>query len=183
MELELYKMDAEDKMQNSVESYELNISKISTGRANPGILNGVKVIYYDTLTPIGEISNITVPEPRQLLIKPYDMAVNKDIAAAINNAKLGIQAVDEGEKVRISFPELTTERRKELVKSLSNFTEQAKIGIRSGRQDANKHIKSDEELSEDDKRHYLEEIQILTNKYTIKIDELTKIKEKDLMTI
>lgn len=183
MELELYKMDAEDKMEHSVSSYQSNISKISTGRANPAILDSVKVVYYETPTPINEIASISVPEPRQLLIKPFDMSINKDIVSAINNSNLGVQAVDEGEKTRISFPELTTERRRELVKSLSKYTEQAKISIRSARADANKGIKADDELSEDVEREYLESIQQLTNTYITKIDELTKAKEKDLMTI
>lgn len=183
MELELYKMDAEDKMDHAVSSYQSNISKISTGRANPAILNSVKVMYYETLTPINELASISVPEPRQLLIKPFDMSINKDISSAINNSNLGVQAVDEGEKTRMSFPELTTERRRELVKSLSKYTEQAKISIRAARADANKSIKADDELSEDSEREYLESIQQLTNTYIAKIDELTKEKEKDLMTI
>ena len=183
MEIELYKMDAEEQMQKAISSYEGNITKISTGRANPAILNSVKVIYYDAPTPINELANISVPEPRQLLIKPFDLSINKDIASSINNSNLGVQGVDEGDKVRISFPELTTERRKELVKSLSKYTEQAKVLIRSARQDANKSIKSDEELSEDLERNFLDEIQNLTNIYISKVDELTKTKEKDLMTI
>lgn len=183
MDLELINLEAEDKMEKSLETYSSNISKISTGRANPGILNSIKIIYYDTPTPVHEIANISVPEPRQLLIKAYDMSITPNIASAINKATdLGVHAVDEGDKVRITFPELTGERRRELVKSLAKFTEQAKITIRSSRQEANKHIKS-LELPEDDERRELEEIQKLTDKYISKVDEMTKVKEKDLMTI
>ena len=182
MELELIQIDAEDKMQTALDTYSSNISKISTGRANPGILSSIKVIYYDSPSPINEIASITVPEPRQLLIKPYDMSVTADIASAINKTDIGINAVDEGDKIRMTFPELTTDRRKELVKSLAKYTEQAKISIRAARQDANKYLKANE-LPEDDERHELEEIQKLTDKYIGKVDQITKEKEKDLMTI
>lgn len=182
MELELIQMDAEDKMQHALSTYSSNISKISTGRANPTILDSIKVVYYETLTPINEIASITVPEPRQLLIKPYDMSVNSDIAGAINKTDISIHAVDEGDKVRMTFPELTTERRRELVKSLAKYTEQAKVSVRVARQEANKHLKA-LELPEDDERTELEEIQKLTDKFIAKVDEITKAKEKDLMTI
>lgn len=183
MELELYKMEAEEQMQKAIKTYAINLSKISTGRANPSILDSVRVIYYETPTPLNEVASISVPEPRQLLIKPFDMSISKDVASAINNMNLGVHAVDEGDKVRMTFPELTTERRRQLVKSLAGFTEQAKIGIRSARQDANKEIKKDDELNEDDERYYLEQIQKLTDTFVAKVDELTKSKEKDLMTI
>ena len=180
MELELSKL--EDKMQAHVNKYILNISKISTGRANPEILSSIKVIYYDTPTSIVEISSITIPEPRQLLIKPYDVKINKDIAVAINNSNISILAVDEGDRVRMTFPVLTEERRKELVKDLSTFTEQAKVGIRLVRQEANKDIKSDD-ISEDQEREELKNIQEITDKYIAKVDEITKKKTEDLMTI
>ncbi|NQZ66253.1 MAG: ribosome recycling factor [Mycoplasmatales bacterium] len=183
MEINLYKSEAETEMKKSVHQYEINISKISTGRANPQILSSVSVIYYGVKTPLNEMANISVPDPRQLLLKPFDISVTKDIASSINNSKLGVNAVDEGDRIRISFPELTTERRRELVKSLSSYTEKAKISIRHSRQEINKMIKSDDELNEDDLRYFLEEIQKLTNIYTKKIDELTKEKEKSLMTI
>lgn len=183
MELELYKMEAQEIMENSINKYEINLSKISTGRANPQILNSVKIIYYETQTSLHELANISVPEPRQLLIKPFDISISKDIAAAINNSKLGVNAVDEGDKIRIAFPELTTERRRELVKSLVSYTEQARVGVRNGRQEANKAIKHDEELSEDEERLFLNEIQKITDFHIEKIEKLTKEKEKDLMTI
>ena len=183
MEYELYELDAQDKMEQAIEGYRSNLSKISAGRANPQLLSSVKVLYYDTPTPLVEIASISVPEPRQLLIKPFDRSVNKDIVSAINKASLGVNAVDEGYKARITIPEITTQRRKELVKSLAKFTEQAKVQVRNARQEANKAIKGDDELSEDVEKSYLEEIQKLTNKFTAKVDEMTKAKEKDLMTI
>ena len=183
MEYELYELEAQDKMEQALEGYRANLSKISAGRANPQLLSSVKVVYYETLTPLVEIAAISVPEPRQLLIKPFDRSVNKDIVSAINTASLGVNAVDEGDKARITIPEVTTQRRKELVKSLAKYTEQAKVQVRNARQEANKAIKADEELSEDAEKAYLEEIQKLTNKFTAKVDEMTKAKEKDLMTI
>lgn len=183
MELELYKLEAEEQMEKALVSYKSNLTKISAGRANPALLETVRVNYFETPTPINQIASISVPEPRQLLIKPFDMSITKDVVAAINKASLGVQAVDEGDKARITLPEVTTQRRKELVKSLSSYTEQAKIQIRSARQNANKGIKSDEELSEDEQRNFQDEIQKLTDRYTGLIDETTKEKEKDLMTI
>lgn len=183
MEFELYEMETEEKMEQAIASYQSNLSKISAGRANPALLNSVKVMYYGSLTPLIEIAAISVPEPRQLLIKPFDRSANKDIVSAINNASLGVNAIDEGDKARIKIPDVTTERRRELVKSLAKYTEQARVQVRNARQDANKSIKADEELSEDVQKAYLEEIQKMTNKFIAVIDEMTKSKEKDLMTI
>jgi ribosome recycling factor len=180
MEFELIKLETNEKMENYINQYKINISKISIGRANPEILSSIKVIYYENLTPLNEIASISIPEPTQLLIKPFDISINKDIANVINNSNISIQAVEEGNKVRMTFPPLTTETRKELVKSLSNYTEQSKVQIRLVRQDINKKIKN-ANLSEDLERDYLNEIQEITNKYILKIDELTKL--KDLMTI
>lgn len=183
MEIELYKLDAEEHMEKALTNYKSNLTKISAGRANPAILESVRVNYFETPTPINQIAAISVPEPRQLLVKPFDISTTKDVVAAINKASLGVSAVDEGDKARITIPEVTTERRKELVKFLSEYTEQAKIQIRSARQAANKGIKADQDLSEDDQRFYQDEIQKLTDKYIGLIDETTKLKEKDLMTI
>lgn len=183
MELELYKMEAKDEMKNAIESYQLNLNKISTGRANPQVLNGIKVSYYETPTPLNEIASISVPEPRQLLIKPFDQSVNRDIVSAINQASLGLNAVDEGHQARITIPDLTQERRRDLVKSLAQYTEQAKVKVRQARQEANKMIKADDELSEDDERYYLEEIQKLTDEFINNVNEITKNKEKELMAM
>lgn len=183
MEYELYEMEAADAMDKSLSQYRSNLTKISAGRANPALLESVVINYFDAPTPLSQLASVSVPEPRQLLIKPFDMSINKDIVSAINKASLGVIAVDEGDKTRITLPEVTTERRKDLVKSLSKYTEQAKVLVRSARQDANKMIKGDEELSEDQQKDYLREIQTLTNTYTSKVDVMTKAKEKDLMTI
>ena len=175
-------MEAEETMSSVIDAYKMNMAKISTGRANPQILDTVKVDYYGTLTPIAQMANVSVPEPRQLLITPYDRSVNKDIVSAINNASLGINAVDEGDKARISFPELTTERRRELVKSLGKYTEQAKVGVRKVRQDINKAIKG-AEMPEDVERSMNDDVQKLTDRFVAVVDAETKAKEEDLMRI
>jgi len=183
MEFEMYEMEAEEVMAKSIENYEVNLSRISTGRANPNILNSVKVDYYGTMTPVTQLANISIPEARQLLIKPYEVNINKEIVSAINSSSLSVNAIDEGDKTRINFPELTTERRRELVKSLAKFTEQAKVSIRKVRQDANKSIKNDEELTDDDQKNFLELIQKMTDNYINKVNYLTTTKEEELMKI
>ncbi|MCP4336316.1 MAG: ribosome recycling factor [Mycoplasma sp.] len=183
MELELYKLEVKSGMQKAIEKYEDNLHKVSTGRANPKILEHLNVDYFDSMTPINQLASISVPEYNQLLIKPFDPITVKNIVAVINSASLGFQAVDEGSQIRITFPELTTERRKFMVKSLSKYTEQARIQIRQTRKEINQMIKVDEDLSEDNERFYLEEIQNLTNEFNKKIDIITKEKEKDIMTI
>ncbi len=183
MGIELYKSEAKDGMKLAVEQYKHNLNKVSTGRANPQLLDSIQIDYFETMTPINQLSAISVPEYNQLLVKPFDGAIVKDILAAINVSSIGCQGVDEGHQIRITFPELTTERRKEMVKSLSTYTEQAKVKIRQSRQDVNKLIKSDDELSEDEQHSFLEEIQSLTNKFTEEIDAITKEKEKELMSI
>lgn len=182
-DFEFLLMETEEKMETALTQYEANISKISVGRANPKILDHVKVDYYGTMTPVNQMANISVPEPRQLLIKPYDMTTTKLIVAAINIASLGVNAVDEGDKARISFPELTTERRREMVKSLGQYTEQARVKVRNARQDANKAIKGEDSIPEDDSKAMQDDVQKLTDKFISKIDEATKGKESELMTI
>ncbi|MHA3786542.1 ribosome recycling factor, partial [Mycoplasma sp. Z244C] len=159
MELEMYLLELEEKCDKAISHYRFELSKISTGRANPQIIKGVRVNYYDTLTPLEELANISVPEPQQLLIKPYDITSVKEIAKALEKANLGILPVDEGSQIRLTFPTLTTERRKEMTKSLAKLTENAKVGVRNARQDINKAIKADEELSEDVQKNYLDRIQ------------------------
>ncbi|WKX02531.1 ribosome recycling factor [Candidatus Mycoplasma mahonii] len=183
MEYKLYELEAIEIMEKAVESYKSNLKKITVGRANPSLLDSIVIDYFDSPTPLSQIAAISIPDSRQLLVKPYDMSINNDIVAMINKSSLGIVAVDEGDKTRITFPEINTDRRRELVKMLVKYTEGSKVLIRGARQHVNKEIKVDEELSKDQSRDYLEEIQQLTNKYTNKIDVITKSKEKDLMTI
>ncbi|VEU70039.1 ribosome recycling factor [Mycoplasmopsis glycophila] len=181
MEFDLYLMEFEEKVEKAISHYRFELSKISTGRANPQIIKGIRVNYYDVMTPLEELVNISVPEPQQLLIKPYDITSVKEILKALDKANLGITPVDEGNQVRLTFPALTTDRRKEMVKSISKHTEAAKVGVRNARQDVNKSIKNDEELSEDVQKNYLDRIQKLVDKEIEKINELSKEKENELM--
>ncbi|SJZ48369.1 ribosome recycling factor [Mycoplasmopsis verecunda] len=181
MEIEMYLMELEEKCDKAISHYRFELSKISTGRANPQIIKGIRVNYYDTMTPLEELANISVPEPQQLLIKPYDITSVREINKALEKANLGILPVDEGSQIRLTFPALTTERRKEMTKSLAKLTEAAKVGVRNARQDVNKAIKADEELSEDLQKNYLDRIQKEVDKEIAKIDEITKEKQDELM--
>ncbi|QNM93637.1 ribosome recycling factor [Mycoplasma sp. Pen4] len=181
MELDIYLLELDEKCEKALSHYRFEISKISTGRANPQLIKGVRVNYYDTLTPLDELANISVPEPQQLLIKPYDITSVKEINKALEKANLGIMPVDEGSQIRITFPPLTSDRRKEMVKSLNKYTEAAKVGIRNARQEVNKAIKADEELSEDMQKRYLDTVQKEVDKQIAKVDEITKQKQDELM--
>ncbi|MEA4206435.1 ribosome recycling factor [Mycoplasma sp. 2045] len=181
MELDIYLLDFAEKAEKALSHYRFELSKISTGRANPQLIKGIRVNYYDTPTPLEELSNISVPEPQQLLIKPYDITSVKEINKALEKANLGVMPIDEGSQIRLNFPPLTTEKRKEMVKSLSKLTENAKVGVRNARQEVNKAIKADEELSEDEQKRYLDVIQKEVDKEISKIDKITSEKQEELM--
>ncbi|MDZ7293182.1 ribosome recycling factor [Mycoplasmopsis pulmonis] len=174
----------EEKSMNVVSNFEFNLSKISTGRANPQLIKNIKVSYYEELIPLEQISNISVPEPQQLLIKPFDHNITKEIHKSLLLANLDVAIVNEGNQIRLNFPALNTQRRKELVKSLNKFTEQARVSIRLLRQESNKKIKSfKNEISEDDIKKYETKIQTINDSYIEQIDEITKRKERELMEI
>ena len=135
---------AEKKMQQSIESFKVRLLNIRAGRANPAMLNGVMVNYYGTPTPIQSVANITVPEAKQLFIKPYDRSTLKDIERAINEANLGIAPTNNGEVIILTIPDLTEDRRREYVKQAKSLGEEAKVALRNIRQDANNAIKKEE---------------------------------------
>lgn len=179
-------LEAEEKMEQTIDALHKEFSKVRTGRANPKILDSVKVDYYGALTPISQVGNISVPEPTQLLIKPFDRSIVVDVEKAINAANLGFNPQNEGTHIRIVLPALTTERRKELTKQVKKSGEEYKVFIRNTRRDANDAIKKLEkasEISEDDSKGYQEDIQELTNKFTDKVDQVVKEKESDIMSI
>lgn len=183
MELDLYLMEFEEEGKKAINNLEKQLSKINTGRANPQLVAYIKMDYFGELTPIEQVSSISSPEAQQLLIKPFDIKISKDIAAAITKHNLDVQVNNEGNQVRIIFPALTQERRRDLVKSTHKILEETKVKIRLIRQEINKNIKSDEELSEDDEKHYQKEVQNLTDVYNQKVDQIGQEKAKDLMTI
>lgn len=175
--------NAQQKMSKSIESFENALVQIRTGRANPNMLDGINVEYYGTPTPLNQVASVSVPEGRQLLIKPYDKSLVKDIERAINEAELGINPQSDGENVRLNIPPLTEETRKELVKEVYKIAEDAKVAIRNIRRDANDAIKKDKELKKDDIAAEQKDIQDLTDKNIKQIDEIAKKKEDELMTV
>ncbi len=175
-------LETENKMLKVIEVMEGRLANIRAGRANPAMLNGIMVDYYGTLTPINSIANITVPEARQLFIKPFDRNAVKNIEKAINESNLGIAPSNNGEMVIITIPELNEERRKEYVKQAKTIGEEAKVQLRNIRQDDNEEIKNNK-LPEDEEKLYLEEVQEIINKYNKIVDEKVKEKEEELMKI
>ncbi len=172
----------EKKMEQTIESLRNKLLNIRAGRANPAMLNGIMVNYYGVPTPIQSVANITVPEAKQLFIKPYDRGTLKDIERAINEANLGIAPTNNGEMIILTIPDLTEDRRKEYVKQAKAVGEEAKVALRNIRQDANNNIKK-EEYPEDEEKRYLEEVQELIAKYNKIVDEEISIKEKELMQV
>ncbi|MDL2211845.1 ribosome recycling factor [Erysipelotrichaceae bacterium OttesenSCG-928-M19] len=175
--------NAKEKMLKGIENYEHNLVQIRTGRANPAMLDGITVDYYGTATPLNQVSAITVPEGRQLLVKPYDKTLVDPIEKAINEANLGINPQSDGENIRLNIPMLTEESRKLLAKDVYKFAEEAKVVIRNIRRDANDSIKKDKELTKDDIQAYQDDVQKLTDDMIKNIDEIAKNKEKELMTV
>ena len=171
----------ESKMQKTIESLESRLLNIRAGRANPAMLNGVMVSYYGVPTPISSLANITVPEARQLMIKPFDKSVLKDMERSLNEANLGMAPINNGEMIILTVPELTETRRKEYVKQAKSICEDDKVALRNIRQDANNEIKKSE-LPEDEQKISLEEIQELIQQYNKIVDEHLKNKEQELMS-
>ena len=174
--------DVESKMLKAVDTMDSRLLNIRAGRANPAMLNGIQAEYYGTPTPIQSLANITVPEARQLFIKPFDKSALKEIERAINEANLGITPTNNDEMIILTIPELNEERRREYVKQAKQIGEEGKVAVRNVRQDANNDLKK-LELPEDEEKLYLEDIQELTNKYNKIIDDKIKEKEEELMQV
>ena len=168
--------ECEMNMMKAIDNLEARLITVRAGRANASMLNGIMVEYYGAPTPINQVANITVPEARQLFIKPFDRSIIKDIERAINEANIGITPTNNGEMVILTVPQLTEETRRNYVKQVDEMGEQAKIALRNARQDANNDIKKNEELTEDDKKRYQDDVQEIINKYNKIVDE--KIKEQ-----
>ena len=175
-------MDTESKMEKVIKNLDERLTTIRAGRANPSMLHGIMVPYYGTPTPIQSLANITVPEAREMFVKPFDRSVLKDMERAIHEANLGVSPVNNGEMIILTIPELTEERRREYVKQAKAVCEEAKIALRTIRQDANNDIKA-LELTEDEEKQELEDIQELINKYNKIIEEKGKEKEAELMAV
>ena len=174
--------DVKIKMDKVISNMESRFTTVRAGRANPNILNGVMVEYYGAPTPLNAVSTISVPEARQLMIKPFDKSLLKEIEKAIYAAELGITPNNNGEVVFLTIPELTEETRKNYVKQVKEMAEEAKIALRNVRQDANNAIKKSE-VSEDEEKRNMDQVQKLSDKYNQIVDEKYKEKESELLSI
>lgn len=175
-------MQTEDKMKQTIENLESRLLSIRAGRANPSMLNGIMVECYGALTPIQSIANITVPEAKELFIKPYDKSTLKSIERSLNEANLGITPTNNGEMIILKVPDLTEDRRRDYVKQAKSIGEEAKVALRNIRQDAKDEIKA-AEYPEDEEKLYLEDLQELIGKYNKIVDDKIKEKETELMQI
>ena len=175
-------MNVELEMQEAIETLKKRLTNIRAGRANPAMLDGIMVEYYGTPTPLKQLATISIPEARQLCIKPFDKSSIQAIEKAIYEANLGIAPNNNGETVILNIPALTEETRKQYVKQAKEYAEDCKINLRNIRQDANNDIKK-LEISEDDIKSGQEDVQELINKYNKIVDEVFKEKESELMSI
>lgn len=176
----------EEKMMKSISVYEENLAEVRAGRANPAILNKVMIDYYGTPTPINQVAGISVPEARMIVIQPWDASILKEIEKEILKSDMGINPNNDGKVIRLTFPELNEERRKEIVKDIRKMAEEAKVAIRSIRRDAideAKAMQKNSEMSEDELKVAEDKIQKLTDKYVDEIDKILDKKEKEVMSI
>ena len=178
-----YLEETEMRMLEAIENLEKRLVTIRAGRANPSMLSGVKVEYYGVPTPLNQVANITVPEARQLMIKPFDKTIIKDIEHAINEANLGIAPSNNGEVIILTIPQMTEDTRKAYVKQASGMGEDAKVQLRNIRQDVLNTIKKDDSLTEDQEKGLQEDVQELINKFNKKVEETVKAKNDELMSV
>ena len=174
--------ETELRMTKAIENMEGRFTNVRAGRANPSMLSGVMVEYYGAPTSLQSLANITVPEARQLFIKPFDRSIIKDIERAINEANLGITPTNNGEMIIMTIPELTEEKRRDYVKQVKQIAEETKVALRNAREDARNSVKKSE-MPEDEENMYYDEIQELITKYNKLIDEKAKVKEQELRTV
>lgn len=177
---------SEDKMKKSIESLKNELKTLKAGRANPSMLDKLMVDYYGTPTHISGVANVSTPEPRMLVIQPWEKSLIKEIEKAIQKSDLGLNPSNDGQVIRLLVPELTEETRKNLVKLIKKYGEESKVAIRSIRRDANdkcKNIKKDGTHSEDEVKKTEDELQKLTDRYIKEIDNIEAAKEKDIMTV
>ena len=182
MDSDMIMLELNEKMDRAVESLEKRFSTVRAGRANPSSLDGVMVEYYGSMTPLKQLATISVPEARQLLVKPFDKSCLKDIEKAILASNLGYNPGNDGEVIRIIIPELTEERRKELVKQVKSLAEEAKVTIRNLRHDALEDVRK-AEFPEDQEKGMEKDIQDIVNEYNKKVEDKLKEKEQELLTV
>ena len=176
-------LDCQKRMAKTVENLRATLVTLRTGRANPQMLNGLMIDYYGSPTPVNQVSSITVPEPRQLIIKPYDKNDVKAIVTAINASDLGINPINEGLQIRLIIPALTEERRRDLTKQARKYGEEAKVAVRNIRREYVDLVKESDEMTEDYQKRVLDEIQKVTDEAIKNIDAIVAEKEKEMMQI
>ena len=175
-----------ERMEKTLDVFEKNLSEIRAGRANPAILNKIKIDYYGVPTPISQVAGISVPEARLIVIQPWDLSVLKEIEKEILKSDIGINPNNDGKVIRLNFPELNEERRKEIVKNIKKIAEEAKVAVRSIRRDGIEEFRKkqkDSEITEDDLKIAEEEIQKITDKNIEEIDKILENKEKEVMSV
>jgi ribosome recycling factor len=181
-----YVADAKDRMIHAVEATQRDFNTVRTGRASPGMLDRILVDAYGSQMPVNQLANITVPEPRQLLIQPFDRGTTQAIEKSIQKSDLGINPIVDGQGIRLTIPPMTEERRKELVKQIHARAEEGCVAVRNVRRDAIEHLKKAEkgkEISEDELKRHEVEVQKLTDKYVDEIHALQKKKDAELMEV
>ena len=182
-EIELYLDEAKDQMNRAINHVSVELTKIRAGKANPSMLDGIMVSYYGAMSPLQQVSSMTTPDARTILIKPWEKSLIQEIEKSIINANLGLTPQNDGQQVIINIPILTEERRKQLVKQVSQECEHGKVSIRSIRKDTNESLKKIKGVSEDDVKNAEEKVQKLTDEFILKIDHLLKKKEAEIMTV
>jgi ribosome recycling factor len=178
--------DAKTKMEKVIESTKKEFASLRTGRANPSLLDRVEVEAYGTRMPLDQVAMVSAPEPRMLVLQPYDKSTISAIEKAIRIADLGLNPTNDGSLIRIAIPALTEERRKEMVKTAKKISEEMKVAVRNVRRDANEVIKKMEkasEITEDDSKKSQNDIQKLTDQYITKVEEILAAKEKEIMEV
>jgi ribosome recycling factor len=180
------KKSADQKMQKSIEAFKTDLAKIRTGRAHTGLLDHVQVDYYGSNVPISQVANLTLVDARTIGVQPWEKKMVQAVEKAIRDSDLGLNPSTTGDVIRVPMPALTEERRKELVKVVKTEAEDAKVAVRNLRRDANEQLKKlvkEKEISEDDERRSVDDVQKLTDKFVAEIDKLVQTKEGEIMTV
>jgi ribosome recycling factor len=178
--------DAEDRMNKVLDSLERDYRKLRTGRASISLVDGIRVGYYGTPTPLSQLATLTIPDPRTIMIQPWDVSVIGEVEKAIMKSELGLTPMNDGKLIRINIPPLNAERRRDLVKVVKKMAEESKVAARNIRRDANemiKDLKKDKEISEDEQFRAQEETQKVTDEFIKRIDALYTLKEKEILEI
>lgn len=182
----LSKQTAQEKMEKTIKALNEELKKVRTGRAQVSMLDGVKVNYYGTLSPLSQVASISTPDARSFLIAPWEASILKEIEQSIVKSDLGLAPINDGKVIRLKVPDLTEERRKDLAKQVKKIAEESRVAIRMARRDANEEVKKslkDKKMSEDESKKLENEIQKMTDDYIKKIDQISEEKEKSILSL